>query len=256
MSEQCGAARELTHVAPDAEDLSDLLVQERGALELPLIADGGRDLGAKAMARSRRSSSIHPRVRLSDSAVNPKETTTSTAMCLSKPVRPTRLLNALVEMFATPEGAARSVLAPAPVALSPADAPQRPLLILVAEDNRVNQQVIARMLARAGHRADIVVDGREAVTALGGTAYDLVLMDCLMPEMDGFEAARAIRAAEGGTGRHIPIIALTASAMAEDRERCLAAGMDDYLTKPLTKGALIEALERWGALSADAPKAV
>jgi len=75
-----------------------------------------------------------------------------------------------------------------------------------------------------------------------------------MPEMDGFEATRAIRAAEGGTGRHIPIIALTASAMAEDRARCLAAGMDDYLTKPLTKGALTEAVERWGALSADAPR--
>ena len=178
------------------------------------------------------------------------------AMCLSKPVRPTRLLNALVEMFATPERAAPSVLAPAPVALSPADAPQHPLRILVAEDNRVNQQVVARMLAKAGHRADIVVDGREAVMALVGTPYDLVLMDCLMPEMDGFEAARAIRAAEEGTGRHIPIIALTASAMPEDRERCLAAGMDDYLTKPLTKGTLIETVERWGALSADAPKAV
>jgi CheY-like chemotaxis protein len=178
------------------------------------------------------------------------------AMCLSKPVRPTRLLNALVEMFATPGDAAPGVLAPALVALTPADAPQRPLRILVAEDNRVNQQVVARMLAKAGHRADIVVDGREAVTALLGTSYDLVLMDCLMPEMDGFEAARAIRAAEGGTGRHIPIIALTASAMAEDRERCLAAGMDDYLTKPLTKGALIETVERWGALSADAPNAV
>jgi CheY-like chemotaxis protein/nitrogen-specific signal transduction histidine kinase len=177
-------------------------------------------------------------------------------MCLSKPVRPTRLLNALVEMFATPERAALTVLAPAPVALSPADAPQRPLRILVAEDNRVNQQVVARMLGKAGHRADIVVDGRKAVTALGETAYDLVLMDCLMPEMDGFEAARAIRAAEGGTGRHIPIIALTASAMAEDRKRCLAAGMDDYLTKPLTKQALIEAVERWGALGVAASKAV
>jgi signal transduction histidine kinase/DNA-binding response OmpR family regulator len=181
---------------------------------------------------------------------------TGAAMCLSKPVRPTRLLNALVEAFATPERAAPIILARAPVALSPAEAPQRPLHILVAEDNRVNQQVVARMLGKAGHRADIVVDGREAVTALGGTPYDLVLMDCLMPEMDGFEAARAIRAAESGTGRHIPIIALTASAMAEDRERCLAAGMDDYLTKPLTKRVLIEAVERWGALSADAAKAV
>jgi CheY-like chemotaxis protein len=178
------------------------------------------------------------------------------AMCLAKPVRPTRLLSALVEMFAAPEPGGPSARAPAPVAFSPADAPQRSLHILVAEDNRVNQQVVARMLDKAGHRADIVVDGREAVMAVGGAPYDLVLMDCLMPEMDGFEAARAIRAAEGATGRHIPIIALTASAMAEDRERCLAAGMDDYLTKPLTKRVLIEAVERWGALSADAPNAV
>jgi two-component system sensor histidine kinase/response regulator len=176
------------------------------------------------------------------------------AMYLSKPVRPTRLLSALVEMFATPERTAPSVLARAPLALMPSEAPPRPLHILVAEDDRVNQHVVSRMLGKAGHRVDIVVDGREAVTALGGTSYDLVLMDCLMPEMDGFEATRAIRAAEGGTGRHIPIIALTASAMAEDRARCLAAGMDDYLTKPLTKGALTEALERWGALSADAPR--
>jgi CheY-like chemotaxis protein len=178
------------------------------------------------------------------------------ATCLSKPVRPTRLLNALVEMFATPERTAPGASARAPVALVPAEAPQRPLHILVAEDDRVNQHIVSRLLGKAGHRVDIVVDGREAVKALGGTSYDLVLMDCLMPEMDGFEAARAIRAAEGGTGRHIPIIALTASAMAEDRARCLAAGMDDYLTKPLTKGALIEAVERWGALSTDAAKAV
>ena len=112
------------------------------------------------------------------------------------------------------------------------------------------------MLEKAGHRVDIVGDGREAVDAVRGTAYDLMLMDCLMPEMDGFEATRAIRAAEDGTGRHLPIIALTANAMPTDREACLAAGMDDYLTKPLSKPALLEALERWGALSADAPNAV
>jgi len=147
-----------------------------------------------------------------------------------------------------PRAGARSVLA------------SRRAAALAAHPGRRGQPgepaVVARMLDKAGHRADIVVDGREAVMALRGAPYDLVLMDCLMPEMDGFEAARAIRAAEGAMGRHIPIIALTASAMAEDRERCLAAGMDDYLTKPLTKRVLIEAVERWGSLSADAPKAV
>jgi CheY-like chemotaxis protein len=130
------------------------------------------------------------------------------------------------------------------------------LRILVADDDRVNQHVVARMLEKARHRVDIVVNGRDAVAALRGIPYDLVLMDCLMPEMDGFEAARAVRAAEAGTGRRIPIIALTAGAMAEDRERCLAAGMDDYLTKPLTKRLLFDAVERWGALGASAPQPV
>jgi CheY-like chemotaxis protein len=118
----------------------------------------------------------------------------------------------------------------------------------VAEDNAVNQRVAVRMLEKAGHRVDLVSNGREAVEALGRKPYDLVLMDCLMPQMDGFEATRAIRAAEVGTVRHVPIVALTANAMQRDREECLAAGMDDYLTKPFTKQALTTALERWTEL--------
>jgi len=115
----------------------------------------------------------------------------------------------------------------------------------VAEDNAVSQRVAVRMLEKAGHRVDLVSNGREAVEALQRTSYDLVLMDCQMPEMDGFEATRAIRAAEVGTDRHVPILALTASAMQQDREQCLAAGMDDYLAKPFTKQTLTAALERW-----------
>ena len=124
----------------------------------------------------------------------------------------------------------------------------RSLCILVAEDNAVNQRVAVRMLEKAGHRVDLVSNGREAVEALGRKPYDLVLMDCLMPQMDGFEATRAIRAAEVGTVRHVPIVALTANAMQRDREECLAAGMDDYLTKPFTKQALTAAVERWAEL--------
>ena len=120
------------------------------------------------------------------------------------------------------------------------------LSILVAEDNRVNQKVITRMLQKLGHRVDVVADGLEAVNTLGRIAYDLVFMDCQMPGMDGFEATRAIRAGEAGTPRHIPIVALTANAMQGDREQCLAAGMDDYVAKPVTKQTLAAALERWG----------
>jgi two-component system sensor histidine kinase/response regulator len=163
------------------------------------------------------------------------------AVCLTKPLRPTRLLDVLVQLLASPEDASLTLDA----AVAPLSRDERPLHILVAEDDRVNQLVVGRMLEKAGHRVDIVGGGREAVNAVSRTEYDLMLMDCLMPDMDGFDATRAIRAAEDGTERHLPIIALTANAMPEDRETCLAAGMDDYLTKPLSKPALLEALERW-----------
>ena len=118
--------------------------------------------------------------------------------------------------------------------------------ILVAEDNSTNLKVVMHMLAKLGHRADGVGDGREAIRALEAIPYDLVLMDCQMPEMDGYEATRAIRAADSRVlDRSLPIIALTAGAMQEDRERALAAGMDDYLSKPIDVLTLTDTLKRW-----------
>ena len=117
--------------------------------------------------------------------------------------------------------------------------------ILAVEDNAVNKKVITRFLQKAGFQVDVADNGLQAVAAVARVDYDAVLMDCQMPEMDGFEATAAIRASEAGTARHVPIIALTASAMGADRERCLAAGMDDYLSKPINMAELSEMLERW-----------
>ena len=117
--------------------------------------------------------------------------------------------------------------------------------ILVAEDNAVNQLVARAMLKSLGFACDIVEDGGAAVDAWNGGRYDLILMDCHMPWVDGFEATRRIRAAEHGHGRHTPIIALTANAIVGDREACLSAGMDDYLSKPYTAQGLAEKLTRW-----------
>jgi CheY-like chemotaxis protein/HPt (histidine-containing phosphotransfer) domain-containing protein len=118
--------------------------------------------------------------------------------------------------------------------------------ILLAEDNIINQQVALGMLKRHGLRADAVASGLEAVKALETIAYDLVLMDVQMPEMDGLEATRRIRDPHSAVLDHaIPIIAMTAHAMQGDRENCLRAGMDDYLAKPVTPQALVEVLTRW-----------
>jgi CheY-like chemotaxis protein len=138
--------------------------------------------------------------------------------------------------------------APAPAA---GGASVAPLTVLLVEDNDVNQQVALAMLRSAGHAVDVANDGGEAVARCAERRYDCVLMDCQMPNMDGYEATRRIRAREADAGAaRVPIVALTASAMSGDRERCLAAGMDDFLSKPYNFSTLLAAVAQNAARGA------
>lgn len=160
---------------------------------------------------------------------------------LVKPVRQSELYNCLITVLGVTTAELEAARETVPRA---AREEGKGVRVLVAEDNAVNQQVAVLMLQARGYQVDVVNNGREALEALERVPYDLVLMDCQMPEMDGFEATAQIRAREGAT-RHTPIIALTAHALRGEREKCIAAGMDDYLAKPLTPDALYSTLRRW-----------
>ena len=160
------------------------------------------------------------------------------AACLTKPVCETELLDTMARTLRPFASADLKTEMPR---MAAADA--RRLRILLAEDNPVNQKVTSRLLEKWGHRVTIASNGREALEILGRDAFDVVLMDVQMPDMDGFETTASIRAGEEQTGRHMIIVAMTAHAMQGDRERCLAAGMDSYLAKPVKPVALRQLLE-------------
>jgi CheY-like chemotaxis protein len=149
-----------------------------------------------------------------------------------------------------PAGAPLSADRPAPPQAPAAD--HRSLKVLLAEDNLVNQKVAVRFLEKRGHSVVLAESGKKAFDAWRTQAFDIILMDVQMPEMDGFEATSRIREQEKSTSQHIPIIALTAHAMVGDRERCLAAGMDDYVSKPINAEDLFAAIERLLPVAAEA----
>jgi two-component system, sensor histidine kinase and response regulator len=168
------------------------------------------------------------------------------AKCLSKPVRQSALYNTLLEVLSLQE-----VREPAPSSVNAEVMESFTARILLVEDNIINRKVATRMFERHGCSVDMAENGSVAVTASSEKNYDLIFMDLQMPVMDGFEATAAIRLREKSTGLHIPIIALTAHAMHGDKEKCMEAGMDDYLTKPIKREELLSILTRWCTASAD-----
>jgi PAS domain S-box-containing protein len=157
---------------------------------------------------------------------------------LMKPVKRSELLDAIVRALGHPTDEK-----PLPTAGHTTEEAKRPLNILVVEDNVVNQKVVQAMLEKRGHRPVISSNGMEALETLGGASFDLILMDVQMCEMDGFEVTKLIRDKEKVDDGHIPIVAMTAHAMKGDRERCLAAGMDDYISKPVREKDLFSVIE-------------
>jgi len=171
------------------------------------------------------------------------------AAYLTKPVNQSDLLNAITNVLALRDQDQRTRPLVTRHSLRRTLAPQaevssRKLHILLAEDNLVNQKIVVTMLEKHGHVVFVAGNGREAVEAFLGNSFDVVLMDIQMPLVDGFEATQMIRAHESGTAGHIPIVAMTAHAMKGDRERCLTAGMDDYISKPINTVELYALLNR------------
>jgi signal transduction histidine kinase/DNA-binding response OmpR family regulator len=167
---------------------------------------------------------------------------------LTKPIAQSDLLNAVLAALGDRLHGAETRPAPAH-----GFTPRRPLSVLLAEDNPISRTLALRLLEKHGHRVVVVQNGREVLEAVQREQFDAVLMDVQMPEMDGFEATEAIRRQEQGTGRHLPIIAMTAHAMKGDRERCLAAGMDAYIAKPVQSRELLAALDAATAGELDQP---
>src|SRR5205085_1393626 len=164
---------------------------------------------------------------------------------LLKPVQQDELLETIYRVMSRSQGNAPPLTWPMPTQQAPSPVPAAtPLHILVAEDNELSAQVLEQALVRQGHRVRLASNGREVLTLAEQGGFDLLLLDVHMPELDGFQVVQAVRDREVTAGGHLPIIALTARSRKEDRERCLAAGMDDFQTKPIRPADLLAAIGR------------
>ena len=244
--EGCGAVVSSVPGGPEALEL--LADSGLPPFEVALLDHGMPEMNGPALARHIRAlpqGADLPMILLASLAVRGdarKMEAAGFSGFLPKPVKAERLLDCIAAVLGRKKGGGERAIVTRHYVQEARR--QQKYRILLAEDNLVNQKVAVRMLERQGYVCDVVCNGREAVESVGREEFDLVLMDCQMPEMDGFEATGHIRASEG-EGRRIPIIALTANAIQGDRERCLAAGMDDYVSKPINAGLLNEVLERW-----------
>src|SRR5919107_424736 len=243
MAENGAEALDLLRAAAESGEAYDLAVLD---MQMPDM-DGiqlARAISAEPAISSTRL------VLLTSIGININETArmAGVEVVLNKPVRQSQLHDALATMLGAPAETqarpSRRGVRPAPHATPAAEGQASRGHVLLVEDYPVNQMVAIRMLERSGYRVDAVENGREAVEALSNTLYGAVLMDVQMPEMDGYEATAEIRRREE-SGRHTPIIAMTADAMQGDRERALTSGMDDYLAKPVKHEELDAVLERW-----------
>jgi two-component system sensor histidine kinase/response regulator len=165
---------------------------------------------------------------------------------LLKPIKQSQLFDTIITVLSRQKMATEPRLSKIVTRHTIAEEKRRRLRLLLAEDNPMNQKLAIVLLKRAGYSVDAVENGRMVIEVLKRKSYDLVLMDVQMPELDGLEATRTIRSSEGKQ-RHIPIIAMTAHAMKGDRERCLKAGMDDYISKPIEPQELLSAIKKWTA---------
>lgn len=165
---------------------------------------------------------------------------------LSEPIRQSKLFEVIVHLFG---GGTSSSTTSSKTVIIKNKQSIKPYKILLAEDNLINQKVAMFQLEKLGLKADIVANGRQVLEEFSKTTYDLILMDCQMPEIDGFESTRSIRAMEAQTSKHVIIVGLTAQAMEGDRQKCLLAGMDDYLSKPASLEKLCAIIDKWLVLN-------